>query len=148
VCVCVYRISLVLLLKNNRNGQAYDSFEYSLSFFDSIGLLASLVSPISLLYECHRIGKRAAYTYAFFYVDCLRNDLIGLIYHKLSSMIVKKTKSYRRIWKIETSNLKIILNQDFIIFLRKFRKKSIQTIFRKLFFIRRFFRWINVIEIW
>jgi hypothetical protein len=39
-------------------------------FFDSIGLLALLASPISLplflLYECHRIGKRAAYTYAFF----------------------------------------------------------------------------------
>jgi hypothetical protein len=95
-CAWLYHNSLVLLLKNNRNEQAYDSFEYSLSVFDSIGLLVLLTSPISppllsLFYECHWISKSVVYTYDFC-VDCLRNDLIGLIYHKLLSMIFKERK--------------------------------------------------------
>jgi hypothetical protein len=38
------------------------------------------------------IGERVAYTDDFFFLDCLRNDLIGLIYYKLSSIIVRKRK--------------------------------------------------------
>jgi len=86
-CVLLYHINrtillffslsllLLLLLKNNINGQAYDSFKYSLSILlGSIGLLAHLASPISpslsLLHECHRIGERATYTYALLSIVC------------------------------------------------------------------------------
>jgi len=70
-----FSLSLILLLKNNINGQAYDSFEYLFSILlGSIGLLAHLASPISpplpLLYECHRIGKRATYTHALLSIVC------------------------------------------------------------------------------
>ena len=115
-----YSLALCLILKNKGHEQAHDSSEHSfprslsLSLSGSIGLLAHLASPISpplsLLYECHRIGKRATYTHAL--VDCLRNDLTGLIYHKLSSTVVQKNDKrikisffFLQIIEIRTSSL-------------------------------------------
>ena len=99
-----------LPIKKDINRLAYDSFGDSLLLFScsSIGLFAHLASPISpslsLLYECHRIGK-VCDIYIHSNVDCLRNDLTGLI---LSQAFINDYSEEQKVMEEEKEKYKSV----------------------------------------